>query len=675
MRLKALFFAVTTTLVCSVSAHAALPFCGDGNVDFFQGEQCDIIGGSACCIQCRYQPTTTVCRPAAGVCDVEEHCTGGSSNCPADTFKSSRTICRKSLGATQSAFESTRGPDSESGSIGGSFLGEFRFHVGSGPSQDMSVSSAMSVKHFVDSMTNLQSSAAEPDRVGASAYDAGMKCQADAPGDTACRTDADCPSGISCRTTWHVYLSTEYSGSTSLLVIDQDDTGLKFLEARAALDDVCDQAEKCTGLSATCPADVFASASTQCRASGGVCDVAESCPGTAQSSCPPDTLVAAGTECRASMGICDPVEQCDGRRAVCPLDAKTTKVCRASAGGCDPAESCDGATDNCPADIIGGAGQICRYAAGACDVEETCDGAGLACPPNVFRPLGTVCRASANQCDADETCTGYTATCPIDRPKADGSPCDDGQLCTVYDACVAGVCGASPETCGDGILQNTCSEQCDDGNTANGDGCSSGCLAEAGLGCPFTPLTGCRLPFAAGKSTVSIRDEEKIGKLQFRWRWKKGSATTVAELGDPIADAPAGTSYTLCVYDSVGLLVQATAPAGGMCGVLKPQACWTPALGRDRGFWYRDPDQSIEPNGVARIDVTAGVDGKASIAFDGEGGLFPFPSNGGFGGIHDLSEIAPPLLVQLQNSSGLCFETRYEAPFRLATPGRFLAVN
>lgn len=674
MRLKSVFLAVATALVCSVSAHAA-SYCGDGHVDILLGEQCDVIGGSTCCIQCRWQPSTTVCRPAADVCDIEEHCTGLSETCPADTFKPTRTICRKSLGATQSAYESTRGPDTDTGAIGGSASGVFRFRVGSGPLQTLNVSSGTTVRQFVDGMSSLQDSAAAPDRVSASAYDAGMRCQADAPGNQVCRTDADCASGVTCRTTWHVYVSTEYAGSASALVIDQDDTGLGFVEARAALDDVCDTAEHCTGTSASCPADVFAPSSTTCRPSGGVCDVAEFCPGTAKSSCPFDTLVASGTECRASAGVCDPAEQCDGRRPECPVDAKATMICRASAGSCDPAESCDGASNDCPADTRGGAGQICRYAAGACDVAETCDGASLTCPPNAFRPLGTVCRASVDQCDADETCTGYAAACPIDRPKADGTPCDDGQYCTVYDACVAGVCGASPETCGDGILQNTCSEQCDDGNTADGDGCSSGCLAEPGLGCPFLPLTGCRQSVGAGKSTVSIRDEDKIGKLQFRWRWRKGSATTLAELGNPLVEAPAGTSYTLCVYDPVGLLVQATAPAGGMCGVLKPQPCWTPALGRDHGFWYRDPAQSIEPDGVARIDLTPGVDGKASIAFDGEGGLFPFPSNGGFGGLHDLSEIASPLLVQLQNSSGLCFETRYEAPFRLATPTRFLAVD
>jgi cysteine-rich repeat protein len=60
-----------------------------------------------------------------------------------------------------------------------------------------------------------------------------------------------------------------------------------------------------------------------------------------------------------------------------------------------------------------------------------------------------------------------------------------GQPC-VPDDCVAGDtdCG----TCGDGVLQQD--EQCDDGNAAGADGCSSECLPEAGFGC-FVPGQPC----------------------------------------------------------------------------------------------------------------------------------------------------------------------------------------
>jgi hypothetical protein len=63
-----------------------------------------------------------------------------------------------------------------------------------------------------------------------------------------------------------------------------------------------------------------------------------------------------GFECRASAGICDVAETCDGVGTTCPTDvfAPNTTVCRASTGGCDTAESCTGTGATCPADVVGG---------------------------------------------------------------------------------------------------------------------------------------------------------------------------------------------------------------------------------------------------------------------------------------------------------------------------------
>ena len=44
---------------------------------------------------------------------------------------------------------------------------------------------------------------------------------------------------------------------------------------------VCDQAETCTGSSATCPADTFLPSTTSCRNAAGECDLQENCPGNA----------------------------------------------------------------------------------------------------------------------------------------------------------------------------------------------------------------------------------------------------------------------------------------------------------------------------------------------------------------------------------------------------------
>lgn len=79
---------------------------------------------------------------------------------------------------------------------------------------------------------------------------------------------------------------------------------------------------------------------------------------------------------------------------------------------------------------------------GVTDSDETCDdgaGAPLACTYGDSPPLTQVCNAT---CDGNTDCT-------------------------------------SPEFCGDGVLQAGQSEECDDGNTTPGDGCSATCTTEA----------------------------------------------------------------------------------------------------------------------------------------------------------------------------------------------------
>jgi cysteine-rich repeat protein len=219
-------------------------------------------------------------------------------------------------------------------------------------------------------------------------------------------------------------------------------------------------------------------------------------------------------------------------------------------------------------------------------------------------------------------------------------------------------------TCGDGNVQLQCNEECDDGNTTSGDGCSSTCQSQPGLGCPFTPLPGCRLPFVPAKASIDILDQERIGGLKFKWRWRRGAATDAAEFGDPLAT----TSYQLCVYDQDMLLTGATAPAGGTCGVTNPKPCWRRRGGK--GFRYRDIPQSILPGGINRVSLKAGRDGKAEVQVHATGGIFEFPSNGGLG-LADLAAIQQPFRVQVQNSDGLCFEAAFSAPPDRQDPNRF----
>src|SRR5262249_30809316 len=84
----------------------------------------------------------------------------------------------------------------------------------------------------------------------------------------------------------------------------------------------------------------FRASGQACRTTAGVCDVQETCTGSA-ATCPTDLFATSGV-CRPSGGVCDPAESCNGSGPNCPADTKSTSQCRASAGVCDVAENCDG---------------------------------------------------------------------------------------------------------------------------------------------------------------------------------------------------------------------------------------------------------------------------------------------------------------------------------------------
>lgn len=78
-----------------VSAPPAM--CGNSIVE--GGEQCDdgnTAAGDCCSMTCLFEAAATVCRAAAGACDLEEKCTGTSARCPGDVKGSG--VCRPAAG-------------------------------------------------------------------------------------------------------------------------------------------------------------------------------------------------------------------------------------------------------------------------------------------------------------------------------------------------------------------------------------------------------------------------------------------------------------------------------------------------------------------------------------------------------------------------------------------------
>ena len=76
--------------------YAAGTVCRPAAGDCDLAETCP--GDGAACPDDAYAPSTVTCRAAAGVCDVAESCPGDGPDCPVDAFVPSTTVCRPVAG-------------------------------------------------------------------------------------------------------------------------------------------------------------------------------------------------------------------------------------------------------------------------------------------------------------------------------------------------------------------------------------------------------------------------------------------------------------------------------------------------------------------------------------------------------------------------------------------------
>ena len=177
------------------------------------------------------------------------------------------------------------------------------------------------------------------------------------------------------------------------------------------------------------------------------------------------------------------------------------------------------------------------------------------------------------------------------------------------------------------------------------------------LVCPAAPLNGCKRPTVPGASSLQLKKGTTPDRDSLKWKWQRGS-TSSADFGNPLA----GTGYQLCLYDETAgtpsTALAASAPAGGLCGT---HPCWR-ALGS--GFSYSD--RYLTPNGISRIDLRAGSDGKARIGVKGKGAAL---------GLTLPLADDPTVVLQLLNAYGTCWEARFPAPALASDPTRFKAVG
>ncbi len=561
---------VARTWAAAIATYEAT--CGNGTLD--PGEQCDLgsangAPGSCCSASCTFVSAGTVCRPAAGACDLAEVCSGTSSQCPADAFAPPGTVC----------------------------------HAATGPCDTTQTCTGTSPL-------------CPPDTVEPAGYpcpDDGNPCTLDeCDGTTVICQHPPGNAGAVCRqAAGPCDLPSLCTGTSA--TCPPDVLVPAGTVCRPAVD-VCDVPEACTGTSPYCPPDLYQPAGTVCRPAAGACDVAESCTGTSPY-CPPDQFQPPTTVCRPAAGLCDVAEHCTGTSALCPPDsyAPGGTVCRPPAGPCDVAEICSGTSVSCPPDSVRAAGAVCRPAAGPCDVPETCDGVDVTCPPDGFVPAGVVCRPAAGACDLPESCTGTSAACPPDAREPAGTVCRPAAgPCDLPETCDGTSVGCPPDALAPaGTLCGTPAASC--APTDHCDGTSIACppvSSAAGAFCPCLSPP----PAAATKAKLVLKGFNRPpGQDRLVFKGVVSGLPTTPPL-DPVASG-------------IRLLIEGANGTGNVLDVTVPPGAFSPTTGTGwkgnaggTNFSYRNP-AGIDGITKVRLRVEPNAPGLLKFAVVGKNGV------------------------------------------------------
>ncbi len=247
-------------------------------------------------------------------------------------------------------------------------------------------------------------------------------------------------------------------------------TGCQHLANSAACDDgnACTVLEKCASgvcqggsLSTcedgnSCTIDVCAPADGTCSwyAKQGSCDDGNPC--TVGDSC-------VGALCSGSAVSCDDgnpcsADACDPTTGVCGHTAVASATVCNDGDACTSKDACVGMTCSgvtasqcsdgnvCTTDLCNAADGSCSFApaTGPCDDGNPCT-VGDACAASACVPGATALCDDNNACTLDQ-CNPATAACTY-TAVADGSPCDDGIACTASSACHTGLCAPAVANC------------------------------------------------------------------------------------------------------------------------------------------------------------------------------------------------------------------------------------
>ncbi|MDI7269411.1 MAG: hypothetical protein QME96_15595, partial [Myxococcota bacterium] len=260
----------------------------------------------------------------------------------------------------------------------------------------------------------------------------------------------------------------------------------------------CDDGDPCTE-SETCLRGACSGGTPSCR-----CSTDAECTRYDDDLCD-GRLLCAGSRCVNDPGtavVCDPsantdclVNRCVPATGLCGMTPTPDGT------ACDDGNACT-AGDSCRAGSCVGGASTCRCTTDRdCAPHEDgnrCNGA-LECASGacVVDPATVVtCPRSPDPCRVNQ-CDPTTGICSAVAAPA-GTTCDDGNACTVGDTCSGGACTGSPRSCNDG---NVCTS--DGCNTATGcvysaltgPSCDDGDPCTLNDACSSGVCTGARLPY------------------------------------------------------------------------------------------------------------------------------------------------------------------------------------
>ncbi len=388
----------------------------------------------------------------------------------------------------------------------------------------------------------------------------------------------------------------------------------------------CTQTDTCQGGSCTGTNPIVCTAIDQCHVAG-TCDPASgqcATPNKPNGSACTDGNACTQTDfCQNGFCIganpiaCSPLDQCHQAGTCNPGTGQCSNPAKPDGTACNDGSACTQG-DTCQGGTCTGSTTVVCTASDQCHAAGTCNPGTGQCS-NPTKPDGASC-SDGNACTQADTCVGGTCTggnpracTPIDQchdagtcdsgtgacstpAKVDGTACDDGNPCTVNDACTAGTCTGG-SACGDGVVQTGCGERCDDGPGNGSDHCCSATctLIDAdgdGVCDAIDPCTG-GAPLTATLVKIG-RETTPPGDDSLSWR----SEVVLPFPFNPPLD-PGTRGVRILIGQGPSALLDATIPGGPLNG--SPAVGWK-AAGNGTKWFYVDRHQ-MPANGIAKVII------------------------------------------------------------------------